>query len=192
MNYFFFEIIMSHLNYFIFLLIPVLIVVSITDLKYQKIPNFLTFPIMGLALAFHALLFGLEGFLFGISGLLLGIAIFLPLYIFGGMGAGDAKLMGAVGAVVGAKGVFISAIFTALYGGVYALLLLAIHRQYGRILFSRTWAVLKTFLLTRQYVPVTTPHPIENKPKLCYGVAIALGTITYLALNHVGFEFLGI
>lgn len=146
---------------------------------------------MGIALVCHTLFSGLDGFHFSGAGLLLGIALFLPLYIIGGMGAGDAKLMGAVGAVVGAKGVIISTIYTGLYGGVYALLLLAIHPQYGRVLISRTWPVLKTFLLTRQYVPVTSVPPIENKPKLCYGVAIAMGTITYLVLNHLEYNFLG-
>ena len=120
---------------------------------------------------------------------MLGIALFLPPYIFGGMGAGDAKLMGAVGAVVGAKGVFISAVLTALYGGIYALLLLLIYRQYGRSIFSRAWAVLKTFILTRQYVPVSVPNPIQKKPRLCYGIAIALGTVTYLLLTYLNFEF---
>ncbi len=165
-----------------------LIIASIFDLKYQKIPNLITFTLAIAAVIFHSIFFGLQGLLFSGAGLLLGTAIFLPFYAFGGMGAGDVKLMGAVGSVVGAQGVFIAALLTALFGGVYALLLLLVFHRYARAMLSRAWAVLKTFLLTRQYVPVSTPNPVQNMPRLSYGLAIALGTGTYLLHFHAGFE----
>jgi prepilin peptidase CpaA len=171
------------------LLCLALVIAVVNDLKYQKIPNLLNFSLAAVALIFHSIFSGLDGLLFSSGGLLLGIALFIPPYAFGGMGAGDAKLMGAVGAVVGVKGVFLSAMLTGIYGGIYALLLLLIYRQYGQSIFSRTWAVLKTFLLTRQYVPMSSPNPIKKKPRLCYGIAIALGTVTYLLLDYMGYEF---
>ena len=45
-------------------------------------------------------------------------------YFLGKMGAGDAKLLGAVGSIIGAKGVFISFLFSALTGGIYGLLII--------------------------------------------------------------------
>ena len=166
-----------------------LLFAAIYDLKYQKIPNLLNFSLAGIAIVFHTIFSGLDGLLFSGGGLLLGIALFIPPYAFGGMGAGDAKLMGAVGAVVGMKGVFISAVLTAIYGGIYALLLLMIFPKYGKSIFSRAWAVLKTFILTKQYVPMSSPNPVKKKPRLCYGIAIALGTVTYLLLDYMGHEF---
>jgi len=80
-------------------------------------------------------------------------------------------------------------VLTALYGGLYALLLLVVHHRYGRVFLTRTWAVLKTFLLTRQYVPFAQPHPIKDRPRLCYGVAIALGVFTYLILEIIEYQF---
>lgn len=173
------------------LLGPALIFAAAYDLKYQKIPNLLNFSLAGLAIILHSTFSGLEGLWFSIVGMLLGTAIFLPIYIFRGMGAGDAKLMGAVGAVLGAEGVFVSAVLTALFGGVYALLLLAVHRRYGRELLARIWAVLKTFVLIRQYVPLAGPNPVQDKPRLCYGVAIALGTSSYLLLEYMGVQVIG-
>jgi prepilin peptidase CpaA len=166
-----------------------LIIAALNDLKYQKIPNLLNFSLAIIAIVFHTIFSGFDGLLFSVTGLLLGIALFIPPYAFGGMGAGDAKLMGAVGAVVGMKGVFISAVLTAIYGGIYALLLLMIFPKYGLALFSKAWAVLKTFILTRQYVPMSSPNPVKKKPRLCYGIAIALGTVTYLLLDYMGYEF---
>lgn len=168
----------------------VLVVAAVIDLRSQKIPNLLNFSLAGLAIILHTTFYGLEGLWFSGSGLLLGTAIFLPAYIFGGLGAGDAKLMGAIGAVLGVKGVFVSALLTALFGGLYALVLLVIYHEYGRALFSRAWAVLKTFVLIRQYVPYSGPSPAQERPRLCYGVAIALGTITYLLLESAGAHLL--
>ena len=177
-------------NYILIIFLSlVLIFASINDIKHQKIPNLLNFPLMGIGLIYHSIFFGLEGFLFSGGGLLLGTAIFLPVYIFGGMGAGDAKLMGAVGSFLGAKGVFISSVLTALYGGIYALLLLLVYRQYGWELFSRTKAVLKTLILTQKFIPMSSPNPVKKKPRLCYGIAIALGTVTYLLLDYMGYAF---
>ena len=167
-----------------------LIPAVVWDLKYRRIPNLITLPLATLALVLHTVFSGLEGLLFSGAGLLLGTALFLPVYILGGMGAGDAKLMGAVGAVLGAKGVLISAVLTALYGGLYALILLLLHPAYGRELLSRTWAVLKTFVLTRQYIPAPAPDSVRKKPRLCYGLAIALGVYTYLFIEYAGVEFL--
>ncbi|SDB29115.1 prepilin peptidase CpaA [Desulfonatronum thiosulfatophilum] len=174
-----------------FVLAIALISASIYDVKYKKIPNILNLSLIIFAVFYNISATGFEGLLFSGVGLTVGICMLLPVYTLGGMGAGDVKLMGAVGSMIGAKGVLISAIYTGLYGGLYALLILLIHRQYGRVLISRTWAVLKTFLLTRQYVPVDAPHPIKKKPKLCYGVAIALGTTTYLLHNHLGYTLWG-
>jgi prepilin peptidase CpaA len=103
-----------------------------------------------------------------------GIAILLPFYLLGGMGAGDAKLLGAVGGLLGPKGVFLAFLFTALVGGIYALVLLAYH-GFLKKAFLRYGIMLKTFFLTGNFIYIPPPER-ERKPKLWYGLAIALGT----------------
>lgn len=115
----------------------------------------------------------------------MGTALFLIPYVMGGMGAGDAKLMGVAGAVLGVKGVFITALFTALVGGIYAVLLLILSSGF----IHRQLLTIKTFLKTRQFILISKNEE-EKKPKLCYGVAIALGTIIYLSLETVGYKIL--
>ena len=100
----------------------ILIIAVTIDVRVRKIPNLLTFPAMATALAFHSITGGWKGFLFSAEGLALGIALFLIPYIMGGMGAGDAKLMGAIGAIIGPRGVFLASLFTAVAGGIYALI----------------------------------------------------------------------
>jgi prepilin peptidase CpaA len=103
------------------------------------------------------------------------------------MGAGDAKLMGAVGAVTGAGGVFAAFLLTALYGGIYALVLVLVKRRHFQGFWKEKWLDLKVTVLTRRY----TPGPKKTaRPRLCYGLAIAAGSITYLALSRGGYGIL--
>ena len=157
----------------------ILVVASFQDLRFQRIPNLLTYPAMASAVAYHFVMHGLNGLLFSAGGLGLGIAILIVPYLMGGMGAGDAKLMGTVGAVVGAKGVFVSFLFTAIVGGIYALIVLLRNRQYSKGFITRNTTTAKTFLFTGQFIPISD-NAEKKKPKLCYGVAIALGTSIYM------------
>jgi prepilin peptidase CpaA len=156
-------------------LISVLLIAAVSDIRFQKIPNLLTYSAMFIGIAYHTAMNGWAGLLFSLEGLGLGIAVLIVFYLWGGMGAGDVKLMGAVGGLLGPKGVFDAFLFTAIIGGIYSIVILAIH-GYLKEIAQRLLMSLKTFIFTKQFVYMT---PIENKkkPKLCYGVAIAIGTI---------------
>jgi prepilin peptidase CpaA len=132
---------------------------------------------------------GLDGLLFCLGGLAVGIGLLLLPYLMGGMGVGDAKLMGAVGGMIGAKAVFFAFILTAIVGGVYALVLLIIYRQHFRGFFKKQLTTLWAFILTRKYIPDQVKAG-KNSPKLCYGLAIALGTGIYIILDFTGYKFL--
>ena len=102
-------------------LIIALLISSVTDLRQRRIPNLVTGPTIVLALITYCFINGLEGFLFSLGGLAFGLAVFAVPYLMGGMGAGDVKLMGAVGAVLGLGQTFVALLFIAIAGGVMAL-----------------------------------------------------------------------
>ena len=165
-----------------------MIVATVTDLRFQKIPNLLTYPTMAVALAYHFTTKSQDGLLFSAAGLALGIGLLILPYLMGVMGAGDVKLMGAVGAILGAKGVFIAFLFTGIAGGIYALAILLIRRKEYREVVTRYATTLKTFAFTRQFIPIPAAED-EKKPKLCYGVAIASGTLLSVFLESSGYVF---
>ena len=165
----------------------ILIVATIIDIRIRKVPNVLTFPVMVTALTFHSVTGGWKGFVFSAEGLALGIALFIIPYIMGGMGAGDAKLMGAIGAIIGPRGVFLASLFTAVAGGFYALIILLLNMQYFKGFVQRSALTVKVFAFTRNFIPIPADES-EKKPKLCYGVAIAAGTFTYLILEAYGYN----
>jgi prepilin peptidase CpaA len=170
------------------ILFAVLLIGAIIDLRTQKIPNLLTYPAMIFALSYHSAINGFEGLIFSGAGLLIGILLLIIPYAMGGMGAGDAKLLGTIGSFLGAKATFIAFIFIALAGGIYSLALILIHRDVFKGFFSEKLLVLSSMVTLRQYVPIENRNS-EHRPRLKYGVAIAFGTITYLLTKALGIKF---
>ena len=154
----------------------VLITAAIIDLRVRRIPNILTFPSMGVALIYHFTTGGLYGLYASVIGLILGAAIFIIPYMMGGMGAGDAKLMGAVGAILGPKMLIVSSVFVAIIGGIYALFIFSINYKYTKNLFNRIFFTAKHYILTKKLLFVGSNDEYK-KPKLCYAIPIAFGTL---------------
>ncbi|MBX3303484.1 MAG: prepilin peptidase [Nitrospira sp.] len=157
-------------------LILVLTIAGVFDIRSSRIPNWLTFPAMGFALAGHAWLGGMDGALFSLAGLGAGLGLFLLLYLTGGIGAGDVKLMAAIGAFLGVYGVLSSAWLAIIVGGVYALG--AMSYQWGLAATSRkligvTYGALVTG-------GATGVQELRLPFKLRYGLAIAAGTLLFL------------
>ena len=176
-------------KYLIILLVCGMAIAVLRDLKDRKIPNLLTYPMMLIGLIFHFVSGGLNGFSFSVIGLLVGTGLFFIPYLIGGLGAGDAKLMGAAGAILGAKGAIIAAAFAALFGLIYGLLLLIIHIEYTRFLFRRLVITLKTFFFTGHFIFI--PHGQDEKtPTLAFALPITLGTICYIYLNLSGSQLI--
>lgn len=165
-----------------------LICAAIVDLRSQRIPNRLTFSGIVAALLYYCTFNGIDGIMFSVGGLLAGVGLLLLPYLMGGMGAGDAKLMGSVGAFVGVKGVFIAFLLTAIAGGFYSLFLIFSQKKHFKGFLKNQLISIQLFLLTREIIPNDTPD-IQRRPKICYGLAIALGSITYMVLDVTGYSF---
>ncbi len=73
-----------------------------TDLRSQRIPNWLTVSAFAGALVFHLAVAGWTGLASSFCGFATGFVTLLVLFLIGGGGGGDVKLMGAVGAWIGA------------------------------------------------------------------------------------------
>ena len=100
-----------------------------TDLRSARIPNWLTLGAMVAGLCFHAMLPGSGGIGAAALGLLVGLLVFFPFFALGALGAGDVKLMAALGAWIGAAAVVNVALYGAVAGGVLAVIV-AVSRNY--------------------------------------------------------------
>jgi prepilin peptidase CpaA len=161
------------------LLFGILLTAAITDLKRRRIPNRLTFAAMAAGLIAQAGHDGWLGAVSSLAGITLGLGLLLPVYAMGGMGAGDVKLLGAVGGFLGPGGVVTAFLVSAGVGGLYAFAVWLSH--WGiRDGFRRLLSLLTTLCLTgRLRSALTSP---DSQPQLRYGVAIALGTMLSVLL----------
>jgi prepilin peptidase CpaA len=106
------------------------------------------------------------------------------------MGAGDAKLLGAVGSFIGAKGIFILFLFTAVAGGIYALLIIILYKsKYNGFLTNLYYSVVN-LAVTRKFVFFENGEDVRQRPKLCYGLAIAAGTGIFVICAVTGIKVL--
>jgi prepilin peptidase CpaA len=113
----------------------------ITDLRHCRIPNALTFSAAAAGLAFHVLAPQGSGFAFAGAGLLAGLLVFFPFFALGAMGAGDIKLMAAIGVWVGWQPALNVALYGAMAGGVLAVAV-AMWQGYLRQALSNIRALL--------------------------------------------------
>jgi prepilin peptidase CpaA len=152
------------------------------DIKSRRVPNFVTLPAICFGLMLHFILggWGQLGSA-AASGLLCGL-IFLLFYLAGGMGAGDVKLIAAVGCIAGFSVIGPLLILTSLAGGVMAIGLAIYRRQLKNTIFN-----IYSIALHHKTAGLT-PHPEFNignvqTLRLPYALAIASGSALSLCLT---------
>jgi prepilin peptidase CpaA len=178
------------------LLCALLLAAVWSDVRTRRIPNRLVLlgVVAGLLLntvlpqgyGYLSALPGALGFWKALAGLGLGLCILLPLYMLRAMGAGDVKLMAMVGAFLGPNAMVGTILLTFIAGGALSLMAAMHYRTLGRLLDNvRTMLTASFFKLVLQQMPTLDAAPI-SAGKLPYGLAIALGTVAYIALEHNG------
>jgi prepilin peptidase CpaA len=144
------------------------------DIRSRRIPNWLTGTSILLGLALHL---SLQGWIaLGTAALAgaIGGGIFLLVYLGGGMGAGDVKLMAAVSVLAGLGHVREVLVATTLLGGVFAVVFAVFRGRFKAVLAN------VVTLITHHGKAGLTPHPELNitNPltlRLPYGIAVAAG-----------------
>jgi prepilin peptidase CpaA len=162
-----------------FVVLAVGVVACVTDIRARKIPNILTFGAAAGGLFYHLWIGGPAGLALGLAGWALGIALFLPFFLLRGMGAGDVKLLAALGAWLGPLQVVWLALFASIAGGVLALVV-AFAAGHLRTMFGN----ISTMLL---FWYVAGPKPVPDQtldrsksPRLAYAIPIFIGTVITL------------
>jgi len=146
-------------------------IATIVDLRTRRIPNLLTGALTSVGLGLAAA--GISGMSVWMAmlGFVVGLALMLPGHALGATGAGDVKLMAAIGAVVG-PGVAVKAfLFTAIAGGALAVLVATRRRRLGATL-AGTARMIAT--------PADAPREIQAAPRasrFAYAPAIAVGSV---------------
>ncbi len=148
-----------------------LLVATVIDIRTRRIPNALTATMSGAGIGFAAA--GISGISLGAAalGFVIGFALMLPGHALGATGAGDVKLMAAVGAIVGPLVVVNAVLFTAIAGGVLALIV-AVRRRRLSATLAGTARLIAAPTDAKREVQAAQPAS-----RFAYGPAIAIGSI---------------
>lgn len=158
------------------------IVAAIWDLKSRRIPNVLTFGAALAAIVAHGSVEGLSGAGWSAAGWLVGVAFFLPFFALGGMGAGDVKLLAALGAWLGPGATVWVALYSLIAGGVLGLVV-ALGYGYLTQAFAN---ILWMFQYWRSEGPRPVPEvtlATHKGPRLAYAVPVFAGLMVTLWLK---------
>lgn len=154
----------------------VVIIAVVFDLRVRRIPNPLIITALLFAFSYHIYYSGSSGFIFSLKGFSLGLLLLLLPFLMNGMGAGDVKLLAAIGAIKGPVFVFNTFLWMALWGGMIAVVILLYKRQ-----AKETASRLKNgFILASLRVANFTDSLSKEELSIYYpyGVAIALGVLS--------------
>ena len=155
-------------------LLGLLLIASLTDLRSGLIPNIVTFTGIIGAMVLHTAINGSAGLQFWLMGIILGFMLLGPLYAMGGIGAGDVKLLMAVGGLVGPVNLMKIFVVASLVGGLWALALAL--RSWGlQQTVRRTWIWMKIWLGTGRILADAGQD--QRNSVLRYAPVLAVGTL---------------
>src|SRR5947207_5582683 len=149
---------------------------SIIDVRVRRIPNQLTVPLFLSGLIFWLVAGGFEGLGQSLGGVAVAGLPFFVLWMIGGGGAGDAKMMMAIGAWLGTENAFAAAIAVGIAGGLLSLGYSLAHRRAAIALVNTGWMVLTLPMVLLGSRGKLMPASGDVPLKTPYSVAMLAGT----------------
>lgn len=168
-------------------LIPGVLLASWIDYSQRRVPNWLNLTLILAGFVAQACFFGWTGVTTGFWGMLTGLGLLIVPWLMHGMGAGDVKLLSAVGVWLGPLLTLYSFVLGAAIGGVVAVIMIV---STGRLRMAcANMALILTKCSTRKTVFsefASAKSFGETSQLLPYGVPLTAGTLIILAANMFG------
>jgi prepilin peptidase CpaA len=152
----------------------------VSDLRTYKIKNFITYTFMLVGFTANSSLEGLKGMMFSLQGIILPAVCLVVLYMMRIIGAGDIKLLSAIGAVMGAGFVSYATLYSFLCGGFVALALILIRRN-GIERLKHLFVYIKSCFISMELLEYANFEDKDGS-KFHFSIAVASGTITAIII----------
>jgi len=156
--------------------ITLTLVAGLVDFRTRKIPNLITIPGMVAGITLRTAMSGWTGTKVAVEGVVLALALLLPLVLARALGAGDWKLMGAVGAFVGPI-IFLFVLFGSIVVSGLMALVEMVRTKRVRETFENMLVLLRGFISfgLRRNAEISLDNP--KLLKVPFGVAVAVSTV---------------
>jgi len=153
------------------------------DIRYRRIPNWLVSTGIIAGFAWNLYFSGWSGLGHAAAGFGLGFVLYFPLYLLRARGAGDVKLLAAVGAIVGPMNCIWIFLLTAILGGVIAMVMLIFKKRVGHTFFNLSFMMSDIVKLRAPYksseeLDVTTAKGM----RLPHAAMIAVGAAAFILI----------
>ncbi len=169
------------------ILVPGILLASWIDYAERRVPNWLNLSLILIGFVVQAAFFGWSGMREGGLGLLTGFGVLIIPWLMHAMGAGDVKLMAAIGVWIGPRLTFYSFSLGAVFGGLAAIVMIL---STGRLRMAyANMGLIVTKLTSPQTMfseYASTKSFGSSSMLLPYGVPLTAGTLVILAASIFG------
>lgn len=166
-------------------LLPAALLASWYDYRSHRIPNWLNAGLAAAGLTAQAAFGGWDGFVHGLAGLGVGLGCLAVLWAMKGMGAGDVKLMAAVGTWLGPRLVGYALVAGILTGGIIALALIARRRSWSLCIANLSMAAARAGG-GNEGAGDMRPSLASSPTAMPYAIPLMLGTLMVLGCELSG------
>jgi prepilin peptidase CpaA len=157
----------------------------VVDIRSRRIPNAISGPAVVIGAALNMFYFGSPGFVWSLSGVGVMIAMLLAPFALGGIGAGDVKMMAAVGAFAGPRFAILGLTLGLALGGVFmAIHLIRLGRLAEKVAAMRE--MITSAAITRSTAPLRVAADNPGAISLPYSVPLGLGTAAVVLVATLG------
>jgi prepilin peptidase CpaA len=153
------------------------------DWRSRRIPNWLTVPSLGLGLVISTLAWGWPGTKAALEGAGLALGFLLPFVLARGLGAGDWKLMGALGAFLGPSRTLLVLFGTILIAGLMSVIEMIRQRRVKQTL-ENTLTLIHAWI-TFRVRPAKHGLTLDSPGMMAvpFGVAAAFSTVLFFCIQ---------
>lgn len=146
---------------------------AVVDLRTRRVPNWLTFGTAALGVTMATAHLGGIGVAGAVEGLLVGLVLMLPGHVIGRTGAGDVKLVAALGTLLGPKSIAMAFLYTAIAGGALAVMVAMRRRRLGETLEGTATLVCSGGANAAEIEKPTADNRFAYAPAIAIGAVVA-------------------
>ena len=160
------------------ILVPGVVLASWIDWRYRKVPNWLNLALILVGLTVQGIFHGWSGLGMGLLGMLLGFGLLIIPWLMHAMGAGDVKLMAAIGVWLGPLLTFRAFCVGAILAGVIAVVMIIIGRKFWQAYMNLGLIMTKLRSWKTAFSDFGSVQTLKSTSQLLpYGVPLSIGAL---------------